>query len=149
MTRKEFLIELSNIDPDLPTHFHDLEFGLKPLNVVLEYTATTAILKWCVPGHAKKINVGNIQVRGESCCEIWIDKMSSNHRKTAEALGIFGLVREYEDVMGSKFKDHRLSDARRYKIEAMRQTVDWLDTIEEFTRKAATQVAKSSSDVHA
>ena len=87
----------------------------------------------------QKINVGNIQVLGKYPREIRIDN-SSSQRKTAEALGILETVREYEDVMGAKFEDHCLSDAKRYDIEAMCQTVDWLEAIEEFTRKAAIQL---------
>ncbi len=139
MTREEFLIELSNFDPGLPTHFHNLECGLKPHKVVLEYTANTAILKWPVPGHAKKSMSETFRFSESTP----VRSGSTIHRARGKQQKLWESLKRFANMKmkwGQKFEDHCLSDAKRYDIEAMCQTVDWLEAIEEFTRKAAIQL---------
>ena len=137
MTRDEFCAELG---PNYVTCFEELEIGLKSLDVVLEYTSTTAILKWCVPGHDNKINVGKIQVRRKYAGEIWIDH-GTIPGQAADKLGLREIAAAYEAGMEETFKDYRHEgDGKRYRIQAVCHTTAWLEAIDDFIQTATAKL---------
>lgn len=142
MTRDEFCAKLgSQFGPKYVTCFEELEMNL-PLDVSLEYTDKTAILRWRVPGHLgkkiQKINVGKIQVKGKFS-GIWIDHASVKGQ-TADKLELREIAAAYEAGMEETFKDWHKGGSKGYEIQAVCHTAAWREAINDFIQTATAKL---------
>ena len=101
--------------------------------------STTAILKWCVPGHAKKINVGKIQVRQKYAGEIWIDH-GTIPGQAADKLGLREIAAAYEARMEETFKEWHKGGSKGYEIQTVCHTAAWLEAIDNFIQTATAKL---------